>query len=82
VTEHIRAVPAQPAINAGAQSNGNMQFSQGQPKPEKVKINNDGVLSALQSVTHGENFGFDVVAWRNWYARTYAPSNRNVLRDP
>ncbi len=82
VTEHIRAVPAQPAINAGAQSNGNMQFSQGQPKPEKVSINNNGVLTALQSVTQGENFGFDVKAWQNWYAKTYAASNRNVLRDP
>lgn len=82
VTDHIRAAPAQPGINAGAQANGNMQFSQGSPKPERVKIKNEGVLATLQSICQGQNYGFDVQAWRTWYANTYAAPNPNVLRDP
>jgi hypothetical protein len=59
-----------------------MQFSQGSPKPEKIEIKNDGVLAALQSICQGENYGFDVQAWRNWYANAYAVANPHVLRDP
>ncbi len=82
VTNHLRIPPPEPGYRAGTTSTGDVQFSPGQKKPEKVQVKNDGVLSALQTISKGENFGFDVQAWRNWYAKTYAAPNRNVLRDP
>lgn len=82
VTDHLIVPPPLPSYRAGQTSDGNMQFSPSAAKPEKVKTKNDGVLAALQNVSQGENFGFDVQAWRNWYAKTYAAPNPFVLRDP
>ncbi len=82
VTDHLRVPPPQPGNQAVQQKNGNMNFAQGQPKPEKARIKNDGILVALQAISNGENFGFDVPAWRNWYAKKYAAPNPYVSRDP
>ncbi|MDZ4852689.1 MAG: hypothetical protein SGI77_25650 [Pirellulaceae bacterium] len=88
VTKHLRAAPTQPSYQAGMTTNSNLpnannaSFGTGQKKPEVVQIQNQGVLSALQEISNNQPFGYDEKAWRDWYARTYAPSNLYVLRDP
>jgi hypothetical protein len=82
VTDHLIVPPPQPGNQAVQQKNGNVNFGQGQPQPKKARINNDGILNALVTISNGENFGFDVDAWRNWYARKYAAPNPYVSRDP
>jgi HEAT repeats len=82
VTDHVITPPPQPSNQASQQKNGNVNFGSGQPPPKKVQIKNDGVLNALVTISNGENYAFDVEAWRNWYARKYASQNPYVLRDP
>jgi hypothetical protein len=82
VTKHLRAPPPQPGYNVGQTSDGNVGFSQGQKKPVEVRVQNQGVLTALTTISDGQPFGFDTERWRQWYAETYAASNPYVLRDP
>jgi hypothetical protein len=43
-------------------------------------LQHQSVLKTLQSLTR-ENFGFDIGAWRYWYASNYSDSNLNLRRD-
>lgn len=82
VTKHIIVPPATPSYNVGQTSDGNINMNQGKKKEVEVKSENAGVLGALVEISQGENFGFDVERWREWYAAKYAAPNPNVVRDP
>jgi hypothetical protein len=64
-------------------------FSQGsaglnvgsQPKWARVTHQNQAVLDALTSLTGGVNFGFDVEAWRFWYAQQNKRGPVDTRRD-
>jgi len=66
--------PANPANGGG--------FSAGAPKPVKVKRNfeSDQVLSALNTLHPGVNFGFNESAWRQWYVEKHQPPTVNLRR--
>jgi hypothetical protein len=74
--------PAGPpgAMNAGASSNGGVSFSNGAPAAQERINQHKDVLAALQSLTQ-ENFGYDQLEWRRWFARTYAFENLDLRRD-
>ncbi len=82
VTKHIYEPPPGNAYNVGQTSDGNVGMSQGKKKAVEITSQNNGVLSALVEISHGENFSFDVERWREWYAAKYAAPNAYVTRDP
>ncbi len=57
-------------------------FSAGAPKPVKVKVEskNDAVLGALTALYPGTNFGFNKVAWKQWYAAKHTPRKIDLRR--
>lgn len=44
-------------------------------------VANESVLEALVSLTDGPNFGYDVAAWRRWYAAKQTPASLDARRD-
>lgn len=74
--------PAGPpgAMNAGVANNGGVAFANGAPPPQLRVNQHKDVLAALQSLTQ-ENFGYDKLEWRRWFARTYAYENLDLRRD-
>jgi len=54
-----------------------------QPEPRVVTFTyrNTEVLAALQKLT-GQDFGYDVAAWRQWVSRDYNPTPRPARRVP
>jgi len=75
-------VPAGPPgnTNAGFSSNGGVSFGNGAPPPTTRVNQHKDVLAALQSLT-GESFGYDMLAWRQWFAQKYAYENMDSRRD-
>ncbi|MFN7731925.1 MAG: hypothetical protein ACK5OB_08480 [Pirellula sp.] len=74
--------PAGPpgSTNAGVSTNGGVAFSNGAPAPQQRINQHKDVLAALQNLTQ-ENFGYDILEWRRWFARTYAFENLDLRRD-
>lgn len=60
----------------GNSGGGGMSMGGGGPKIIKKDISNQAVLDALTVLTGGVNFGFDVKAWKNWFA---AQKNREII---
>ncbi|MBU6174392.1 MAG: hypothetical protein KGQ60_11340, partial [Planctomycetes bacterium] len=56
---------------------GGVSQSAGTPRPVAVNFNRDRVLGALTDIT-GQNFGFNIAAWRTWYASVSANTNLNL----
>ncbi|MFM9116232.1 MAG: HEAT repeat domain-containing protein, partial [Planctomycetota bacterium] len=54
----------------------------GGPKVIQNNVNNEPVLTALQTLHPNVNFGFDEVAWRRWYGEQRSPTVDNLRRDP
>jgi hypothetical protein len=52
-----------------------------EPKVATFTYRNTEVLTALQKLT-GQDFGYDVAAWRNWVARSFNPHPEPVRRVP
>jgi hypothetical protein len=52
-----------------------------EPKVATFTYRNTEVLNALQKLT-GQDFGYDVAAWRNWIARSFNPHPDPVRRVP
>jgi hypothetical protein len=75
-------VPASPpgALNAGVGRDGGVGFSSGGQKPQQRVNQHKNVLAALTQLTN-QNFGFDVQAWRVWFAQTYSMENLDLRRD-
>lgn len=75
-------VPAGPpgALNAGVGRDGNVGFNAGAPKPEQRLNKHKDVLATLSRLTD-QNFGYDIPAWRMWFAKTYAYENLDLRRD-
>jgi len=75
-------VPAGPpgSTNAGFSSNGGVAFGNGAPPPSTRVNQHKDVLAALQGLT-GENFGYDMLAWRQWFAQKFAYENMDSRRD-
>ncbi|MCU0708487.1 MAG: hypothetical protein MUF23_09360 [Pirellula sp.] len=75
-------VPAGPpgALNAGVGRDGGVGFSSGGQQPQQRVNQHKNVLATLTQLT-GQNFGFDVQAWRVWFAQTYAYENLDLRRD-
>ena len=61
-------------------TNGNTGMSMGGPATVDVKLRNQDVLEALESIT-GQRFGFDAQAWREWYLRKYSTTEKNLRRS-
>jgi len=74
--------PAGPpgAMNVGVANNGGVAFANGGPAPQQRVNQHKDVLAALQNLTQ-ENFGYDILEWRRWFARTYAYENLDLRRD-
>jgi hypothetical protein len=53
----------------------------GGPKYVKQPLRNQDVLNALVALTGQAGFGFDVGAWRAWYAAQKKPEAADVRRD-
>lgn len=73
-------VSSGPALNAGVGPEGGVGFGAGGQKPQQRINQHKQVLSTLSQLT-GQNFGFDVQAWRYWFANTYALQNLDLRRD-
>lgn len=52
-----------------------------EPKVATFTYRNTEVLNALQKLT-GQDFGYDVDAWRDWVARSFNPNPKPVRRVP
>jgi hypothetical protein len=75
-------MPAGPpgALNAGVGRDGGVGFSSGGQKPQQRINQHKDVLSTLSQLT-GQNFGYEIPAWRIWFAKTYAYENLDLRRD-
>jgi hypothetical protein len=75
-------VPVGPpgALNAGVGRDGNVGFNAGGPKPQQRLNQHKDVLATLSRLTD-QNFGYDIPAWRTWFAKTYAYENLDLRRD-
>ena len=83
VTRHLVIPPPQPGTQATQTSDGAVNFApSGNQKPIEVRLTNNEVLGALQTITRESGFQFDKDAWMNWYANTFAPQRPDVYRDP
>ncbi len=74
--------PAGPpgGLNVGVGNNGGVALANGAPAAQQRINQHKDVLAALQNLTQ-ENFGFDVLEWRRWFARAYAFENLDLRRD-
>jgi hypothetical protein len=69
-------------MSAGFSSTGGGGLTMGSSvKIIKRDLNNPQVLDALTALTGGVNFGFDDMAWRNWYASQQKPGAIDARRD-
>lgn len=88
VTTHkFKFVPPNPGqisstFGTGGTGGGPGGFSFGQPKEKIVKKNlpNQAVLDALVTIT-GQNFNYDVKAWKYWFAAQKKPATLDARRD-
>jgi hypothetical protein len=83
VTRHLIIPPPQPGTQATQTSDGAVNFApSGNQKPVEVRLPNQEVLGALQTITKEPGFDYDKDAWLNWYAENFAPQRPDVYRDP
>jgi hypothetical protein len=76
VTTHIVETKAADQIdNSGSFTMG------GKPQKKKVPSQNEEVLKALASLTN-QNFGYDEIQWKAWFASIYAAPVGDLRRDP
>ena len=66
-------------LNAGV-GNGGIGLGGGATPAQQRQVQHKDVLSALTSLT-GQNFGYDVDQWRQWFAQTHAVQNLDLRRD-
>jgi hypothetical protein len=78
-TELVRPSGPPGALNAGVGSGG-VGFSSGGGKPEERVNQHKMVLATLTQLT-GQNFGFNIPTWRQWFAQNYAFENLDLRRD-
>jgi hypothetical protein len=70
----------QKAPNSGVDSTGSVQQTFGsQTETRTGLVNQPGVLAALSKIT-GQSFSYNEIAWRQWFALTYAKSNLDLRR--
>lgn len=62
-------------------TSGEMVFGADKPKKVRVESKNEEVLNALANLT-SQNFGYDEVQWKAWYASLYAAPVGDLRRDP
>ncbi|MDZ4818040.1 MAG: HEAT repeat domain-containing protein [Planctomycetota bacterium] len=57
------------SISPGFSGDGGIGFSAGGGRTviEKNNVNNQGILDSLVKLSDGQNFGFNVNAWRSWH---------------
>lgn len=63
-------------LSSGAQIN-----TQPEPRVVTFTYRNTEVLAALQKLT-GEDFGYDIAAWRRWVSREYSPTPKASRKVP
>ncbi len=72
--------PITRAPNSGIDSTGSVQQTFGsQTETLRRMVNQPGVLAALSKIT-GQSYGYNEIAWRQWFAMTYAKSNLDLRR--
>jgi hypothetical protein len=76
----VRAAGPPGTTSAGVSTNGGVSFANGAPPPTQRLNQHKEVLAALQQLT-GENYGYDLLEWRRWFARAYAFENLDLRRD-
>lgn len=89
VTEHkfiVQSAGGSPGqmnlgFGGGAGGGGNSFSAGGRPQTIEKRFQNDGVLSALVALHPGVNFGYDVEAWKRWYASKDRPPVLDLRRD-
>lgn len=70
----------QKAPSSGVDSTGSVQQTFGsQTETRTGLVNQPGVLAALSKIT-GQSFSYNEIAWRQWFAMTYAKSNLDLRR--
>ncbi|MCU0979031.1 MAG: HEAT repeat domain-containing protein [Pirellulaceae bacterium] len=60
---------------------GNSFSAGGRPQMIEKKLQNEAVLNALVALHPGINFGYDVEAWKRWYANKDRPTVLDLRRD-
>jgi hypothetical protein len=60
---------------------GNSFSAGGRPQVIEKKLQNEAVLNALVALHPGINFGYDVEAWKRWYANKDRPTVLDLRRD-
>ena len=65
----------------GGNSFGGMSVGGSNVEVIKQNIQNRAVLQALTDLTGGVSFGFDMAAWKNWYAGQKKPQSLDAHRD-
>lgn len=60
---------------------GGMSFGNNGPKVEVVYHNNEDVLQALVQITGGQNYDYNVAAWKSWYTGQKRSLSLNARRD-
>ena len=60
---------------------GGMNFGNSGPKIEVVYHNNEDVLQALVQLTGGQNYDYNVLAWKSWYTGQKRSLSLNARRD-
>ncbi len=74
------AGPPPGSTTAGFSTDGGVGFSGGAPAAQQRLNQHKNVLAALTQWT-GENFGYDIPAWRQWFAQANAAVNLDLRRD-
>lgn len=84
VTKHRFKIGSRPQMSAGFRPGGGgsgFRFGGGGPKIVEQHAENHDVLSALVKLSGGQNFEFNEVAWRRWYANIRRVDGVNMRRD-
>lgn len=68
-------------FGSGPSGGGNSFSAGGRPQVIEKKFQNEGVLNALVTLHPGINFGYDVEAWKRWYASKDRPTVLDLRRD-
>ena len=68
-------------FGSGPSGGGNSFSAGGRPQVIEKKFQNEAVLNALVSLHPGINFGYDVEAWKRWYANKDRPTVLDLRRD-
>lgn len=77
VTQHKVQVKNTPTYD----NSGTTVFGGDKPRTEIQNSQNDEVLAALTMLTN-QNFQYDELAWRVWFAKTFAAPVSDLRRDP